>query len=134
MSVCPARGWLASTSTISSPMEVTRTIISFSPDTALKVSPTFTPQGGTIRVIIAPENGEVKVTVEDTGAGIAPEDLPHIFERFYKADKSRNRTVPGTGLGLAIAKEIVELHGGEIRAESSPGAGARLEFVLPVRT
>ena len=74
----------------------------------------------------------MRVTVADTGAGIAPEDLPHIFERFYRADKSRDRATGGAGLGLAIARQIVELHGSSLEVESRPGRGPGSPFVLPV--
>jgi signal transduction histidine kinase len=92
----------------------------------------FTPPGGNVRVILGGEDRAVRVTVADTGAGIAPEDLPHIFERFYRADKSRDRATGGAGLGLAIARQIVELHGSSLEAHSGPGEGARFSFVLPV--
>ena len=91
----------------------------------------FTPPGGNVRILVERRVDHIEVTVSDTGTGIPAEDLPHIFERFYRADKSRNRKVPGTGLGLAIAREIVELHGGSIRADSTPGSGTRVSFTLP---
>jgi signal transduction histidine kinase len=69
--------------------------------------------------------------VADTGDGIAPEDLPHVFERFYRGEKSRSRSTGGAGLGLAIARGIVEAHGGRIWAESEPGRGATVRFTLP---
>ena len=90
----------------------------------------FTPSGGAIRISGVEVNGVVEVSVQDSGVGIAREDLERIFERFYKADKSRSST--GTGLGLAIARHIVELHGGKIRAESEEGRGSRFLFTLPV--
>jgi signal transduction histidine kinase len=93
----------------------------------------FTPAGGSVRVELSPRDGFVYVCVADTGMGIAPEDLPRIFDRFYRADKSRNRS-GGAGLGLAIAKEIAELHGGTLTAESFPGQGARFTFRLPIAT
>jgi signal transduction histidine kinase len=74
----------------------------------------------------------VKVTVTDTGQGIPPDDLPYIFERFYRADKSRTRASGGSGLGLAIARQIVEAHGGQIGAESLSGVGSIFFFTLPV--
>jgi len=79
--------------------------------------------GGEIHITTRPENGGVVITVADTGEGIAPEDLPHIFERFYRADKSRSQANGRTGLGLAICKAIVEAHGGSIQVASQPGTG-----------
>jgi signal transduction histidine kinase len=75
----------------------------------------------------------VTFSVSDTGPGIAPEDLPHLFDRFYRADKARGRSPEqrGSGLGLAIAKSIVEAHGGRLRAESEPGAGAQFFIEIP---
>jgi signal transduction histidine kinase len=67
----------------------------------------------------------------DSGEGVAPADLPHIFERFYRGEKSRVRAQGGAGLGLAIARGLVEAHGGRIWAQSAPGQGARFSFVLP---
>jgi len=90
----------------------------------------FTPAGGAVRAILDGEPQAVRVTVADTGSGIAPEDLPHVFERFYRADKSRDRTSGGAGLGLAIARQIVELHGSSLEVQSRPGEGARFSFVL----
>lgn len=88
----------------------------------------FTGRGGEIRVTCENYTGKnVSVTVKDTGRGILPEELPHIFERFYKARDSR-----GTGLGLAIAKNLVEAHGGAIFAESQVGKGTKIWFTLPV--
>lgn len=72
------------------------------------------------------------ITVRDSGPGIPPEDLPHIFDRFYRGDKSRSRQTGGMGLGLAIAKELVEAHGGRIWAESRPDEGAAFHVTLPV--
>ena len=68
----------------------------------------------------------------DTGEGIPPEDLPRVFERFYRVDPSRARTTGGTGLGLTIARQLVEAHRGTIRAESTPGQGSRFIFELPL--
>lgn len=90
----------------------------------------FTDEGGYVRLTLQKEIAGVCVTIADDGAGISPEDLPHIFERFYRADKSRDRSVSGTGLGLAIASEIIALHGGRIDVESVPGKGSRFYFTL----
>ncbi|MDC7232779.1 MAG: HAMP domain-containing sensor histidine kinase [Spirochaetales bacterium] len=90
-----------------------------------------TPAGGEIFIELGRSELMQTVTIEDTGIGIAEEDLPHLFERFYKADKSRNRETPGTGLGLAIAREIVELHSGRIEAESPAGRGAVFRIFIP---
>jgi len=93
----------------------------------------YTPAGGRVSVAVSPQARGVAVTVADTGAGIAPEDLPHVFDRFYRADGSRTRTTGGSGLGLAIVKQLVEAHGGEVRAESEPGRGSVFSFALPLR-
>ena len=69
--------------------------------------------------------------MEDSGRGIAPEALPHIFERFYRVDKARSRELGGTGLGLSIVKHIVELHGGNVGVESAEGFGSKFWFALP---
>jgi len=89
----------------------------------------FTPPGGRITVRARRAGGDAVVCVEDSGAGIAPEDLPHVFERFYQA-KNQRRT--GAGLGLAIARSIVEAQGGRIWAESRLGHGARFFFTVPL--
>ena len=84
-----------------------------------------------IRVITQRESGCVRVTVEDNGCGIPSGDVPHLFERFYRVDKGRGRESGGTGLGLSIVKHIVQLHGGEVSAESEEGRGSRFHFTLP---
>jgi signal transduction histidine kinase len=83
----------------------------------------FTPQGGKVWVDLHRQGNSVEFKIRDTGIGIAQEDQGRIFERFYKADKSRARSNGGSGLGLAIAKKIIELHSGEIGVESDPGTG-----------
>ena len=88
--------------------------------------------GGEVNVVAGVSEGRVVVTVVDGGDGIAPEDIAHVFDRFYRADPSRTRATGGAGLGLTIAKKIVEAHGGEIRAESVKGQGSRFIFELPV--
>ncbi|HBY93629.1 MAG TPA: two-component sensor histidine kinase [Chloroflexi bacterium] len=90
-----------------------------------------TPADGTIAISVRPVAGAVEVCVADTGEGIASEDLPHVFERFYRGEKSRSRSTGGTGLGLAIARGIVEAHGGAIWAESNQGHGTTVRFTLP---
>ncbi len=94
----------------------------------------FTPEGGRISCTCATETtatgDRAVIRIADTGLGIAPEDLPHIFERFYRAHRETN--VPGTGLGLAIAQELVRLHGGDITVVSTPGAGSTFTVSLPV--
>ena len=90
----------------------------------------FTPSGGRISISAKAKDNDIVVSVADTGIGIPPDDLPRIFERFYKADKSR--TGGGTGLGLAIAKHIVEAHDGRIWAESVEGKGSNFNFTLPL--
>ena len=92
----------------------------------------FTPAGGQIalRAAAAPEE-RLLIQVADTGAGIQPEDLPHVFDRFYRADKSRTDDDGASGLGLAIARALVQAHGGTITAESAPGQGSVFNILLP---
>lgn len=96
-----------------------------------------TPSGGQIGVSVEQEREEpglrLKVSVSNTGPGISREDLPYVFDRFYRADRSRARATGGTGLGLAIVKQLVEAHGGRVWVESQPGHGATFRFTLPVR-
>lgn len=92
-----------------------------------------TPPRGTILVQAARNPQEVRVEVRDSGEGILDTDIPHIFERFYRGEKSRSRSTGGAGLGLAISKGIVEAHGGQIGVESASGAGACFHFSLPTR-
>ncbi len=89
----------------------------------------FTPSGGTISVEARLENGAILVRVRDTGVGIAPADLPRVFERFYKVDRARSGG--GTGLGLAIVKHTVEAHGGRIEVRSEQGGGSVFSLTLP---
>jgi signal transduction histidine kinase len=90
-----------------------------------------TPAGGKVEILARRNGSRVEVTVADTGEGIRPEDIPHVFEQFYRGDKSRSRATGGSGLGLAIARGIIAAHGGEIHMESAPSAGTRFIFTLP---
>ena len=90
-----------------------------------------TPADGTVAVQAEDAGAEVRVSVSDTGEGIALDDLPLIFERFHRADRARSRAHGGAGLGLTIARGIVEAHGGRIWAESAPGRGSTFTFALP---
>jgi signal transduction histidine kinase len=90
-----------------------------------------TPAGGMVQVRAMRDDDEARIEIQDTGEGIDPKDLPHIFERFYRGEKSRSRATGGTGLGLAIAKGIVEAHGGQIGVQSDPGQGTCFFFSLP---
>lgn len=91
-----------------------------------------TPAGGVVRVTVAADPDGIVFSVTDTGPGINPADLPHIFDRFYRADRARTRSSGGAGLGLAIARRLVEAHGGQIWAESELGRGTTVRFRLPV--
>ncbi|HSU79863.1 MAG TPA: ATP-binding protein [Candidatus Angelobacter sp.] len=91
-----------------------------------------TPKGGEVNVTVAKIPNFIKMSVSDTGTGIAQVDLPFVFERFYKADKARTRGKAGTGLGLAIAKNIVNAHGGKIGVQSKAGQGTTFSFTLPI--
>ena len=93
-----------------------------------------TSPGGSITVAAQIEGQTVAVSVSDTGAGIGPEDLPHVFDRFYRADKSRARNTGGAGLGLAIVKQLVLAHGGTVSVSSVLGRGSTFTFTLPLAT
>ena len=90
-----------------------------------------TPAQGQVRVRVRRSSQGVEVTVSDTGAGIRADDLPHIFDGFYRGEKSRSRATGGAGLGLAISRGIVQAHGGEIKVESEVGKGSRFTFHFP---
>ena len=94
----------------------------------------FTPADGTVSLTLAAAGAWVEVAVEDSGPGIDPEHLPHIFDRFYRVEGSRSRESGGAGLGLAIVRQLVEAHGGTVSVESTPGRGSRFAFRLPLRT
>ena len=90
-----------------------------------------TPSGGAVRVMLRPEQSRWAFSVADTGGGIAPGDLPHIFEPLYRGEASRNRQTGGSGLGLAIARRILVAHGGDLTATNLPEGGAELRGTLP---
>jgi len=92
----------------------------------------YTPAGGRVGISMASKGGEVEIRVTDTGVGIPPDELPHIFERFYRVDKSRSRATGGVGLGLTIARRLVEAHGGRIAVQSEVGKGST--FVVTLST
>ena len=97
-------------------------------DNAIK----YTLPGGMVRLSLAKDSGWAQLIVSDTGIGIPAEDLPHIFERFYRVDKARSRAQGGSGLGLAIAKWVVQAHGGAIKVDSTVGAGTTFTVTLPI--
>lgn len=94
----------------------------------------YTPAGGAVAVTLHSEKNSLCVTVADTGNGIGAHELPHVFERFYRAAPRESAHEGGAGLGLAIAHRIIELHGGRIEAESAPGSGSRFRFWIPRAT
>jgi len=92
----------------------------------------YTPTGGQVFLSVRREGKGVQFSVQDTGLGIAPEHIPHVFERFYRVDRSRSRAGGGSGIGLTIARHLVEAHGGQIEAASDgPGRGSTFSFTLP---
>jgi signal transduction histidine kinase len=98
-------------------------------DNALK----FTPSAGVVRIICKKESHFIRITIQDSGIGISDEDLPHIFDRFYRSDKGRTRSTGGTGLGLSIAKWIVDAHHGHIHVESSLKKGTKFIIKFPIK-
>ena len=89
-------------------------------------------EAGVVEIQACQQKGMIVVSVVDTGVGIAPEDLPHVFERFWRSDRSRNRRSGGTGIGLAISKKLVELQNGTISVESEVGKGSTFSFTVPI--
>lgn len=96
-------------------------------DNAIK----YTPRGGAVKVVARAESSDLVFSIEDTGIGILQQDIPRLFERFYRADKARSRASGGTGLGLSIVKHIVERHGGRVWVESEYNSGSTFKFALP---
>jgi signal transduction histidine kinase len=96
-------------------------------DNALK----YTPTGGEIKIITTQENDSILLEIADTGTGIPAEDLPRIWDRFYKVDKAHTRDDHGTGLGLAIAREIIERHNAQVNLSSELGRGTRVCLRFP---
>ncbi len=91
----------------------------------------YTPEGGSITLRLTPGSEGITVSVIDTGSGIPADDLPHVFSRLYRVDRSRTRSTGGSGLGLAIVKQLVEAQGGSVWVESQPGQGATFSFLAP---
>jgi two-component system phosphate regulon sensor histidine kinase PhoR len=109
--------------------EAVHQVLSNLMDNALK----YTPEGGAVTLGARRGDPFAEVFVEDTGIGIPPEELPRLFERFYRVDKARSRELGGTGLGLSIVKHLVRAQGGDVRVASEPGKGSRFTFTLPLR-
>lgn len=91
----------------------------------------YTPRGGTVKITLLPSNKHITVQVSDTGCGIDEHDLPRVFDRFYRGEKSREDYSANAGLGLAIAKRVLELHGSSIAVSSTPGIGTTFSFAVP---
>lgn len=107
--------------------EATNQVLSNLIDNAVK----YTPEGGSVTIGTRPLDGECEFHVRDTGIGVPKDEIPRLFERFYRVDKARSRELGGTGLGLSIVKHLVRAQGGEVRVESEPGAGSTFFFTLP---
>ena len=116
---------------IGDPDRLTQAILNLV-DNAIK----FTPSGGRVAVevstVAADAGAWAEVSVTDTGPGVDPVDLPHLFERFYRGEKSRSRATGGAGIGLAVVREVARAHGGEVGVERAPGCGATFRFRLPL--
>ena len=92
----------------------------------------FSPPGGQVRILVTPENGAALVAISDSGPGIPANELPHLFERFFRGSSARRAEVPGSGLGLAICRVLVEGQGGSIGVSSPEGGGATVSIRLPL--
>jgi signal transduction histidine kinase len=97
-------------------------------DNAIK----YTPEGGSVNMSLSKSNGSAEIEVVDTGVGISSEDLPRVFDRFYRVDKARSRNLGGSGLGLSIARWIAQAHGGTVGVESRLGEGSKFTISLPI--
>jgi signal transduction histidine kinase len=97
-------------------------------DNAIK----YTPEGGEVRVSVTRRDGRAILEVADNGIGISPTDRPHIFDRFYRADKARSRQMGGTGLGLSIVRSICVVHNGQVSVSSKEGGGSVFRVELPL--
>ncbi len=117
----------ATAETVTADPHAARQILTNLFDNALR----YTPPGGRITVSAERQGSAALLAVQDTGSGIAPEHLPRIFERFYRADPGRSRAEGGTGLGLAIVKHLVEAHGGRVEARSRVGNGTTIRMSFP---
>ena len=113
--------------------EVDETKLSLALTNVIENGIKYNHEGGTVTITLDSEPAMFTVTVEDTGIGIPEEDIPNIFERFYRVDKSHSREIGGTGLGLAIARGSILMHNGAIKAESTAGEGSRFIIKVPIR-
>jgi two-component system phosphate regulon sensor histidine kinase PhoR len=93
----------------------------------------YSPDGTTVRITAAPDDGEIVIAVSDEGQGVSREHLPRLFERFYRVDKARSRDLGGTGLGLSIVKHVTQVHGGRVSVDSAIGRGSTFRIHLPRR-
>jgi two-component system sensor histidine kinase VicK len=119
-------------SNVSAAIEGDRDMLDRVLDNVVSNAINYTPQGGKVSVTARLEKDWLSIQVKDTGIGIPPGDLPHVFERFYRVDKARSRRRGGSGLGLALAKEITERHGGKIQISSQPNSGTTVTIYLPL--
>src|SRR5205823_9361078 len=99
-------------------------------DNAIK----YTPEGGNVSISVTRRDHRAILEVADTGLGISANDLPHIFDRFYRADKARSRQMGGTGLGLSIVRSVCQAHGGQVTVNSTEGGGSRFRVAMPLST
>ncbi|MBI3854857.1 MAG: heavy metal sensor histidine kinase [Planctomycetes bacterium] len=124
---------LGLTASGSVPADLDRTLLQRAVGNLVENALAHTGRGGTITLGASRENGTIKIEVSDTGCGIAAEHLPRVFDRLYRADRSRTAATGGSGLGLAIVKSIAELHGGRAQIASEAGKGTRVSLVLPAQ-